>query len=223
MLLLNLTTDSYARQHSNLDSADFAAAWALLAASGTETGQENHWILFYNCGAQAGCSRVHKHMQFVQRPPPPVHGQDLPPGLWPDRHARTALKRSPPCPKIPFKYYCLKLEDVITRQTHVAAHLHMHYERMVAQCLQLIQSEAESSGELWGAPFEPGMPVPHNLIMTKDWMMVIPRRSAGAGGVYANALKFVGMMWEDRQEAVDIWREKGVGTLLKKMGWPSSC
>ncbi|OQV01041.1 hypothetical protein CLAIMM_06458 [Cladophialophora immunda] len=56
---LILTLDSFRRQTENLDKTDLSAAWRVLHHLSHE-----HFVMF-NCGSEAGCSRLHKHMQVI--------------------------------------------------------------------------------------------------------------------------------------------------------------
>lgn len=54
-----LHTREFARQDDDLDLDDFTAACAVMANLGRKVPQ----MTIYNCGAEAGASQGHKHMQ----------------------------------------------------------------------------------------------------------------------------------------------------------------
>lgn len=60
--LLMLTLDSYRRQHEPLDQDDFTVTLEVLKR------YPSMYVIF-NGGEQAGCSRVHKHLQGLRGPP----------------------------------------------------------------------------------------------------------------------------------------------------------
>lgn len=68
--LLLLTKDGHRRQYLQLDLQDMQASWAMLEALGWR------YFMFFNCGKDGGCSRLHKHMQLA-----PLSGTRLVP--WP--------------------------------------------------------------------------------------------------------------------------------------------
>jgi ATP adenylyltransferase len=62
--MLLLCTAEFRRQADGLDGGDLAAAWSLLSAF------EAPMMVLYNCGADAGASQGHKHMQMFPAPDP---------------------------------------------------------------------------------------------------------------------------------------------------------
>lgn len=60
----------------------------------------------------------------------------------------------------------------------------------------------------------------HNVIITKDWILVIPRTHSTVGNVMANAAVMVGMVWASKREHVDEWIREGPMNLLPKFGVP---
>jgi ATP adenylyltransferase len=58
---LLLTLDGFRRQWEPLDIDDFTAAYTLL------TSLNDEYIIFYNCKEEAGCSRLHKHLQAIPK------------------------------------------------------------------------------------------------------------------------------------------------------------
>jgi len=41
---------------------------------------------------------------------------------------------------------------------------------------------------------DPDRPGPHNLLRTRDWLLLVPRRTANVGGIPINALGYVGLL-----------------------------
>ena len=78
-----LPTNKFAPQTDDLDATDFKAAWAVI----------NHFrkpqMMIYNCGAEAGSSQGHKHMQIFPRPTDPTFR------LFPEDH-QSVESGSPP-------------------------------------------------------------------------------------------------------------------------------
>lgn len=62
--LLILHPIHFALQTLDLDMGDVAAAWKIMHALDT-----SH-IVLYNCGAEAGASQGHKHLQIFPEPGP---------------------------------------------------------------------------------------------------------------------------------------------------------
>ncbi|EGD84300.1 hypothetical protein H112_07995 [Trichophyton rubrum D6] len=50
----------------------------------------------------------------------------------------------------------------------------------------------------------------HNLVLVKDWMMIIPRSRASQEGIkIVNAAAMVGMIWIPSDEVLDLWLQSG--------------
>jgi ATP adenylyltransferase/5',5'''-P-1,P-4-tetraphosphate phosphorylase II len=60
----------------------------------------------------------------------------------------------------------------------------------------------------------------HNLLMTEDWMLVIPRRKGRRGILSANAAAMAGMVWVTGDMEVRQWVERGPMELLCEFGVP---
>ena len=61
---------------------------------------------------------------------------------------------------------------------------------------------------------------PHNIILTSQWLMVIPRSKAWIGEVSANAASMVGMVWCKTEDQYEGWIQKGIAEVLREMGKP---
>lgn len=59
---LILHTNKYRPQTEALDESDIAASFAVLRA------MRSPFLLFYNCGVEAGSSQGHKHLQLTPKP-----------------------------------------------------------------------------------------------------------------------------------------------------------
>ncbi len=58
----------------------------------------------------------------------------------------------------------------------------------------------------------------HNVLLTEDWMLVIPRRKGRKGILSANAAAMAGMVWVTGEEEVRQWVEAGPMNLLCEFG-----
>ncbi|CAG9982129.1 unnamed protein product [Clonostachys byssicola] len=66
---------------------------------------------------------------------------------------------------------------------------------------------------------EDGAP-PHNMIMDRERMIVVPRRAAGIDPLGANSGGMLGTIWTQSDEKVQQWKETGVSRLLGVAGTP---
>lgn len=58
----------------------------------------------------------------------------------------------------------------------------------------------------------------HNVILTPDWLLVIPQACARHGNLAANAASMVGMVWVTKEEDLQDWLDQGPMEVLCKFG-----
>jgi len=58
----------------------------------------------------------------------------------------------------------------------------------------------------------------HNVLIVKEWMLVIPRSKGRKGMLSANAAAMAGMVWVTGEEEVRQWIEEGPMKLLCEFG-----
>jgi len=68
-----------------------------------------------------------------------------------------------------------------------------------------------------------GAVVPHNMLVTKRWMIVLPRRRAAVNKeAGANALGMIGVIAVATQKEIDNWIEIGPAKALEELGVPNN-
>jgi len=58
----------------------------------------------------------------------------------------------------------------------------------------------------------------HNVLIVKEWMLVIPRTRGRKGILSANAAAMAGMVWVTGEEEIRLWVEEGPMRLLREFG-----
>jgi len=58
----------------------------------------------------------------------------------------------------------------------------------------------------------------HNVIIVKEWMLVVPRSRGFQGAVAANSASMVGMVWVTKDETLEEWEARGPMELLRGFG-----
>jgi ATP adenylyltransferase len=171
---LLLITRDFEPQESLLTEQDFMALTQLL--------DEADGLVFYNCGASAGASQSHKHLQWVPR----TLGE-----------CRESLPLEPGLQELHFSHYWLPLQGDETADT-----LYQRYQ----QALRALA-------------WRPGLA--YNLLLTRQWLLLVPRHSAYWNGISINSLAFVGSFFVmDNQQAEQL-RATGFQTVLQAVsGWP---
>ncbi len=204
---LLIVTRAFEDQETLLTPADWAALWCCLDDVGG--------LGFYNGGQAAGASQPHKHLQLVPLPLA-AEGPALPlapllaealPAEGPGRIAAFAFR------------HALARLDPRLRGAAAAARAAACYRALLAEIG--IGGDAAPSGAPGGAPdaapggSAAGVPArqtaPYNLLVTREWMLIVARRQDALAGISVNALGFAGSLFV-RNDA-DARRIETIGPL----------
>lgn len=153
---------------------------------------ESDSMVIYNCGPKAGCSRLHKHLQMFS----------IPQGfkLFPDRADACS---------VPYNYYLSRLGEKQkngTREPH--EFFYSEYQRHVRDALD---------GTMGSITAREGY-FPHNIVMTKRWLVLIPRREQAIECASANAAGMCGLVWVATRGQVEKWLDMGAAKILSELG-----
>ncbi|KAL2127557.1 hypothetical protein VTI74DRAFT_10549 [Chaetomium olivicolor] len=152
---------------------------------------DSRQLLLFNCGLNSGCSRMHKHMQIFPAPDPEHFA------LWPDSTN----------PVVPYQFFIHHFLDGLPPPEEILT----VYQSLLCQaekCFEDTTLHSESA-------------VPHNVVMDRNWLLVIPRRAAGWDGADTNAAGMLGMVWVHDEERMKLWLEKGPADVLARIGIPA--
>ncbi|MDZ3838292.1 MAG: hypothetical protein U0S49_13065 [Rhodospirillales bacterium] len=173
---LLLVTRAFEDQGRLLTPADLDAMAVVLA--------EIDGLGFFNGGTAAGASQPHKHLQLVPLPlAGEGHGPALPiePLLAPVL-AAADLGEPATVPGLPFRHALLALGGRAD-----AADLDRGYRRLFA-ATGLAAADAAVRADA-----RPAMP--YNLLLTRRWMLIVPRSREQVGGIGVNALGYAGSLF----------------------------
>ncbi|CEJ60709.1 hypothetical protein PMG11_09272 [Penicillium brasilianum] len=188
---LILTSDGYQRQYESLNEGDLQGIWSFLSTMSTD------YVAFYNCGQDGGCSRLHKHMQLIPTPE----------GTFASFLDSDGKEPEPPFP-FQWFHHRFESEDITSQQ------LTGIYKKLIKQATEIGGGLSEHAHN---APL--GAACPHNLIMTKRWMIVVPRlRAAITQGVAANAMGMLGYIAVATEDEVEKWIRTGPTYALRELG-----
>ena len=188
---LLVVTREAEEQSLPLAAADFDALARVL--------DEVDGLGFFNSGPEAGASQEHRHLQVVPFPvgggpsPTPVEGSVA---AVMDDPGRSTL------PAFPFRHALAPLpetawreEEPEARARRAAEAMRLAYRALAAQTgLRLKSGEATA---------------PYNLLATRRWMLLVPRRREAFEGVSINALGFAGSI---------LIRNKGQWEAVQRVG-----
>lgn len=198
---LLMVTREYEEQALPLAGADFEAFARCLA--------EIDGLAFFNSSSEAGASQPHRHLQIV---PFPVGGGPAP---TPIERVLTGVALDPSRATIPlyrFRHAVAPLPETAWEAGEPAAR--------AAQAMELAYRALASRVGLDLAPTrvptgstEPT--APYNLLMTRRWMMLVPRSRERFHGVSVNALGFAGSFLVRDREQLEAVRRHGPLAVLQ--------
>ena len=183
---LLLVTRRYVPQEALLDAADFEALAACM--------REYDALGFYNGGERAGASQAHKHLQLV--PLPLAQDQSVPMAALFD-----ALARGPGVarvPGLPFRH-AFSWNDAQTLRSGDALRK-TYLELLAAAGISAIAHE----GALQQS-------APYNLLVTRAWMLLVPRSRERFERISINALGFAGSLFV--KDAFELARVREIGPM----------
>lgn len=155
---------------------------------------QRRYLILFNCGVDSGCSRLHKHMQVFPAPDP----NKFP--LWPDS-GDPAVRAS-----VPFKAFLYRFEGRLPSTDGLT----IIYQTLLRKAEDALGARSSQAGA-----------VPHNVILDRKWMLLVPRRARGMGGVDVNAAAMVGMIWVDGEERMKMWTDQGPAGIFAHVGVPA--
>jgi ATP adenylyltransferase len=198
---LLIVTRAFEHQETLLTPADFEALAICLA--------QYEGLGFYNGGVAAGASQPHKHLQLVPLPLSPA-SPELP--IAPLLRAARDVKGIGRLPGLPFRHAFAWLPPWPTQDLRRhAALLHARYRELFRSAgLRVLDSHGETrqSG-------------PYNLLVTRAWMLLVPRRQEHFDTISINALAFAGSLFVKSEAQLAALRARGPAAALRAVTLPS--
>ncbi|PSN14210.1 phosphorylase [filamentous cyanobacterium CCP5] len=188
-----IVTREFEEQDSWLNYADLEALWACMA--------EIDGLGFYNGGTRAGASQRHKHLQLTPLPMAPDRSalpleaflSDLPPGAVSNTTG------------LPFHHAAIALPPRF--ETTAADWLtHAYKQLMGAIAIDLMQPQPNQ---------------PYNLLLTRRWMLAIPRSQESSQGISVNSLGFAGSLLVKNAAQRQELQQLGPMNLLQAVAYPA--
>ena len=193
---LLIVTRCFQTQEARLDLADFASLAACMA--------EFDGLAFYNGGVEAGASQRHKHLQMV---PLPLEESGAPlPIESVLAHARMEGAIGT-IPALAFRHAFARL-DLSSSASQPPARTAFDCYRVLLDALGL--QAIEANGELL-------QPTPYNLLVTRRWMLLVPRTAECVEGILVNSLGFVGSLFVRNAAQMQVVKTLGPMTVLQRV------
>jgi ATP adenylyltransferase len=193
---LLIVTREFEDQEMLLTPGDFEALLACMA--------EYDCLGFYNGGEAAGASQKHKHLQVVPLPLAP-EGPAVP--VEPLLDAATLRDDFGTVPGFPFRHVFARMEQGLL---HSAEDTFTLYTAMLRRT-GLISPKGNGPGRQSG---------PYCLLMTRSWMLLVPRSQEFFEAISINSLGFAGaLLVRDRGQLKRI-KEAGPMQILTRVALP---
>jgi len=181
---LLIITRQYEDQDTLLTLKDFEALWLCMA--------EYESLGFYNGGRDAGASQQHKHLQLVPLPLSP-QGPAIPiePLLLNVRRDSGSLIK---IPGFEFVHSFMPLRKELFNSPFDAARetFDIYASMLVQACMK--------------GPAKDGLTLqsmPYNLLVTRDWMLLVPRSREYFSDISFNSLAFAGSLFVRNEKQLD--------------------
>ena len=164
--------------------------------------------MYFNCGPFSGASQPHKHMQCV---PLPLARNDTTGDALSSPFEEAILQKlvhsknvPGSIPQLPFAHVVVGLE----------AGTGTHYGEMLAELYQTMIAwlEKRLDGK-WSRNDS------YNIIMTTDYMMIVPRSKEWDANVSCNAMGYAGSFFLARKEEIERVKSCGPSSILRNLGY----
>jgi sulfate adenylyltransferase (ADP) / ATP adenylyltransferase len=197
---LLLVTRSFEDQETLLTLADFAALGSCL--------REYDALGFYNGGREAGASQPHKHLQLVPLPLVPGHLSVPIAKLLP----ATAPDTPSTVPALPFVHAFVGLgRDAIVPSGGAR------------QAFDLYSAMLTHAGMEAADPARPRrQSMAYCLLVTREWMLLVPRTRECFEDISFNSLAFAGSLFVQNQEQLARLQKAGPMNALRAVTVPRS-
>ncbi len=160
-----------------------------------------HGLGIYNYGTEAGASQRLLHFQVVPLTEiEPRTGERGPPFDKPIKRALSMGHRRVPTFTFPHAIASVPPHS----QGGGGGNLLEVYEDLIRKIGAV---DAQSS------PYSTQR-LPHNVVLTKDWMLVIPRTRSGFAGIEVNGFGFAGLFFVDDEKQLSLIRKIGPMNVL---------
>lgn len=190
---LLIITRAFEEQESYLNLADFATLWACQ--------RQFDSLAFYNAGKLAGASQPHKHLQLVPLPLAP-NGINLP-----IASALTSVKFEGKVGAIPqflFPHAFISLDLSQSNSIIEAAQIAIESYHTLLTAVGLSGDSQCPSGA-------------YNLLVTRQWMLLIPRFQESFATISVNALGFAGALLVRNKQQLATLKELGPLAVLQQV------
>jgi ATP adenylyltransferase len=197
---LLIVTRHFEDQETLLTINDFEALWTCMS--------EYSGFGFYNGGEEAGASQRHKHLQTVPLPLSP-EGPEVP--IEP---LLTEARLEDTCgiiPRLPFSHVFARLEKKHMTSPFNAARKSLELYSIMLERLGLEPPQSDILKR---------QSKPYCLLVTRQWMLLVPRSREFFDSISINSLGFAGALLVRDSTQMDLIKKVGPMNVLKSVALP---
>lgn len=198
---LLIVTREFEEQETLLTLQDFEAMWACMA--------EFEGLAFYNGGKTAGASQRHKHLQLLPLPLAPK-GPNIP--IEPVLASASFQDAVGTTPDFPFVHAIARLDPGWVNSPLEAAEATLEYYYTMLRAVNLLGDAMVSGNRQCGA---------YNLLITRQWMLLVPRSFEHFESISVNSLGFAGTLAVRSKQQMKILKDHGPLTVLRSVAVPT--
>jgi len=198
---LLIVTRHFEDQETLLTPDDFSALWSCMT--------EYDGLGFYNGGEAAGASQQHKHLQMVPLPIA-LEGPQVP--VEPLLSDAVFEGSFGTVPAFPFLHVFTRFEPEIVESPSDAA----------AKSFDLYREMLRRAG--MNSPGREGLQrqsCPYCLLVTRQWMLLVPRSREFFDSISINSLGFAGALLVRNKEQMEMVKKCGPMNVLRKVALPT--
>jgi len=197
---LLIITRRFEDQETLLTLRDFHALWTCMS--------EYQGLGFYNGGVAAGASQPHKHLQMVPLPLAP-EGPQVP--IEPLLASAEFDGAFGTVPAFPFMHVFAHIESGLAGAAPDAA------ERTFELYCAMLRQVGMTAPGREGLQRQSG---PYCLLVTRNWMLLVPRSREFFESISINSLGFAGAMLVRNYEEMEMVKTCGPMTVLREVAFP---
>ncbi len=191
--LLIITRD-FEAQENILNYDDFFALWSILV--------EVDGFAFYNAGAIAGASQAHKHLQLIPYASGKIETVPIEELILKHSKKEEIISLS----ELPFIHKIAFFPDLDNKSIDELAKITLDYYHQLLTELNIKIEEQKPS-------------LQYNFLMTKKWMMIVPRSQDKFDKISVNSLGFCGALLAKNQKGLDKIKQHQPLEILKQVGF----
>lgn len=216
-----VVTAEFHRQEEDLDAGDLAATWRVMQS------MPHGGLAFYNCGPASGASQPHKHLQIVPLPLDDSHREGAGsssssgirrPPIWPAvLEAAAGAQAGQPVElrNIPFAAFAATLDPPQPAEEAATGQYLLHvYRQLLDQCRAFVSAR---TGQESVSPSDGSLS--YNLVLTSEFMLLVPRRAEAVGPVSCNSVAFAGSIFVKSREEQQYVEQQGPLHILTAVGF----